>query len=424
MIKTRHLLASLSCGALLLAGSATGAELTWPGGNGNWSDAGAWSGSTWSANDSALLNGGTSVLTLTENIDITNLTHGDTASGNHTISGFNLNFAAGGNIDVAAEDRVLTITSGITGAPTVGIADGAHNPHNAVVFAPEAGKTQTLGAITSPYNDADGGDKGYIRLGGTTTGNTVESITYPGGIGGSLRYGVFDKDGSGTWTVTGDLWAGRLWIGEGELNVGGTLASAYVNIEVGRGSNGFGDGSVLTGTGTLSGNFTMFNNDRRSQGIVNAGATIAPGNSIGTVTIEYGTGGGSPTPSRSDYSLWFKDGSFYEWEVGAGNTTDTIHITEGGLFVDDMTLKIIALGGSPSGGDQLAVFTYDPGVVIDLSLFQGSFDTTGAPDWDASAASLIDDGNGTVYLTGLVPEPSSLALLGLGGLLIARRRRG
>ena len=71
------------------------------------------------------------------------------------------------------------------------------------------------------------------------------------------------------------------------------------------------------------------------------------------------------------------------------------------------------------------MFTYDVGATVDISGFTGTFDTTGATNYDASGASLVDGGAGIVYLTGLtaIPEPSTTALLGLGGLALILRRR-
>ena len=159
----------------------------------------------------------------------------------------------------------------------------------------------------------------------------------------------------------------------------------------------------------------------------------APGD--GPITVAYGTGGGTPAININDYSFSLRTGSTYEWEVGAANATDTVHITQGGLILQDFTLKILDAGGTPGATDQLPVFTYDSGVTRDMSGFLGSFDTTAlGATWSASGLALTDGGQGTIYLTGLsntaagaIPEPVTMcalgmALAGLGGYVKRRRK--
>jgi len=402
MITTKHLLASLSCGALLIAGSANAANLTWAGGAGTWQDGtqdqfdAAWS----NANpDSADFTGSVGTVTVSGSIDLLNLDF-SSASGGYVIDGGTLNFASGGVISNSNNTHNHTITSVITGAPTVSLYDGpAGNGYEGIIFAPTSG-SQTLGLVQNPNNTGNR-DKSGIYLNGSTTGNTATEILYVGGD----RYGTVYKQGTSTWSV-GNITTGTLRVSGGTLNINGNVHATYNNV-------------IMTG-GRISGNVNFFKSDRRSSYQFTSGA-LAPGNSIGTIEIDWGTGGG---PNASQWTTTIGSGVTYEWEVGAGNTTDIINIQDGRLVIQDFTLQIIDLGGTPAAGDQLAVFTYGTLDSKTLDLANVTIDTSLAPNWDASGASLVDDGSGTIYLTGLVPEPSSLALLGLGGLLIARRRRG
>jgi hypothetical protein len=296
----------------------------------------------------------------------------------YTIDGGTLNFNSGGIIRVADNRYDQIITSAITGAPDVRTKDnGSSSQYKGLKFEPASG-TQVLGHILNP-DDTGSTDKAGVTLGGSTTGNTVESIDYAG----NDRYGTVYVTG-GEWTVHGGITNGSLTISGGTLIAGGLIRLEYTGLQV--------------SGGKLSGSPSLFYNDKRSTFYFNSGGTVSPGtNGIGTMLFDWGTFS-SPSAGPDDYSVWFKSGSTYEWEVGAGSN-DTIHLVEGRLYADTgMTIKIIDVGATHGLSEQLPVFTYDAGVTRTIGTV--TIDTSQVPGWTGTP-SLIDDGAGTIYMTGI-----------------------
>ena len=145
-------------------------------------------------------------------------------SNSHTIAGGTLNFAPGGSISNSDNRVNQTITSEIIGSPAVNIKDyGAGNQYQGFIFAPDSG-TQTLGNVLNPNNTGNT-DKSGITLGGSTTGNSVASISFAG----DDHYAAVYKEGSGTWTV-GNVDTGIIYVNAGNLVAAGTIKTYYQHL--------------------------------------------------------------------------------------------------------------------------------------------------------------------------------------------------
>jgi len=206
------------------------------------------------------------------------------------------------------------------------------------------------------------------------------------------------KQGSGTWEVEGkiNIDDGRLFVDEGTLICNGSDNIVSHDIEVQ-------DGGRLTGEC----GFTIL--DQQEDFYFKSGATLVPGkNGVGTITI----GWNSTRNATAEAQLL--TGSTYEWEVGAGNATDKLHVKKNAkavlLKLQDFTLKILDAGSTPSTSDQLPVFTYETGVTRSIGTV--TFDTSElGGSWDTSSLSLVDDTEGTIYLTGLSASGSGTLIL-------------
>ena len=320
--------------------------------------------------------------TLAEAISLKDLTFQNINSV-YTITGQTLRFAPGSTIRNNDHRVDQTITSAITGSPAVHIKDynptSTNNTYLGIKFAPASG-TQTLGAVLNPDNTGNK-DKSGVTFAGSTTGNTVASVGYAGGD----KYADTNFQ-SGEWSVLGNITTGTVKITGGTHTLSGTVRCDYNEMR-------------MTG-GTVKGAFTILTNDRRYVPYVDNGATISPGSGIGTITLDWGTSG-TPVAGEIDYSFILKNGSTYEWEVGAANATDKIHMIEGRLYLKNFILKITDAGGTATASDQLPVFTYATGVTRDLSAFPNAPANFILPSGWSGTPSLVDDDNGTIYLTGL-----------------------
>jgi|GEM_PF-1638021 len=353
----------------------------------------AWGNTT---NDKAIFGGSADyTVTIAETLNVGDMTF--TITGDeieYTINGATLNFGPGATISVSDNRAWQTITCPITGSPDVETKDwGAGNQYQGIRFAPSSG-TVTLGDVLNPNNSGNT-DKAGFAMAGSTTGNKVGNISYASGD----KYGIVYFE-SGGWTATNGIRTGYITATSGTHLLGGTVQCDYNELRI-------------SGTCKIMGSFTNYTSNRGSSPFVFNGGTIAPGNGVGTITMDWPDGSTTPVPCthtsvnspNGDHSFTLMNGSTYEWEVGP-DATDTIHMMQGGLYVSNMTLKVIDAGGTPKVSDQLPVFTYNPAgsnmttpdtatlnanVTIDIS---GTTFTVGTP-------TLVNDGAGTIYLTGM-----------------------
>ncbi len=155
------------------------------------------------------------------------------------------------------------------------------------------------GATTNDFVVAPAG--GQIN----TAGNDA---TFSGVFSGD---GALVKAGAGLLNLTGtSTFSGPVLVNEGRLAVNGSLSSSLVTVA---------PGASVGGNGVLGGL------------VVRAGATAAPGNSIGVLTVAT--------------SVLFEVGSIYEVEINPAGASDRI-LASGAMLIEGGVVSVLAEAGS------------------------------------------------------------------------------
>ncbi|WP_283194140.1 autotransporter outer membrane beta-barrel domain-containing protein [Rhizobium sp. AN80A] len=310
----------------------------------------------------------------------------------------------------------ITFTIANTYIVNSGIIRGGAGATNAIgIGSPGASLTLELreGSDITGYVIGSATVSDRLRLGGSGTDSFDISQ-----VGNTLAYqyrnfDVFEKTGTGTWTLTGAATSATDWtVYDGTLLVGdaGTTASILGNID---------NRATLGGSGTIVGNVT------------NSG-TVAP---IGTLTIsgDYIGGGGTVA---IDAAL-AGDASTTDRLVVTGDTagTGTVRVTNlGGSGAQTVEgIKIIDVGGISAGTFTLAgdyVYNGEQAVVggaYAYRLYQNGVSTPVDGDWYLRSV-LLDPALGTttpLYQPGVaIYEAYPEMLQALNGLGTLKQRVG
>ena len=244
-----------------------------------------------------------------------------------------------------------------------------------------------------------------------------DTLTLSGNLSsGSAGNSGLDKDGVGTLVLSGaNTYKGKTRINEGTLS----LATGYTHSRAG-------DYEVVGGTLKIAHGV-----DISTHGMtIGSGGVISPGNSPGTATT------GSQT---------WNDGGSYLWEIndmagtkGDDSGWDWLDI-QGTLDINatfDILITSLDLSnnsGLADGFDYTGLSYLDPYASFTIATATGGVSGFDVSDFNLDDSAFINPkvgwsidniGNDIVLNAFFVPEPSSTALLGLGGLaLILRRKR-
>lgn len=247
--------------------------------------------------------------------------------------------------------------------------------------AGDAGNSR-IGAIQNfAGNNSFAGD--ITMAADSSIGASAGQLTLSGAIGGAF---ALTKTGPGAVVLAGaSAYTGSTTVSDGALLINGSIIS---NTTV--------NGGVLGGSGDITGNVA-----------VNALGTIAPGNSIGTLSVN----GTLDLAGIADMEISKTAGPGYSADLIDGIST----LTYGGQL--KVTLE---LGSDPlAAGDVWNLF--------DAAAFSGTFSSYDLPVlsggllWDTSKLSV----DGTIGIS-VVPEPSAFGLLLFGCavfLAIGKKRR-
>ena len=320
-----------------------------------------------------------------------------------------------GTDDVDLQVSSVIQRSGITkdGNGTLSLTNTNNLQSNAINI--NAGTLEIAGAGKLRNGSSD--YSANINNDGIFKYNTTASQSFASIISGT---GAIEKDNTSTLTLTGaNSYSGNTTINNGTLIINGNQGSATGSM-------------TINVSGTLGGSGTI------GASLLTVNGVIAPGNSPGTLA----------TGSQ----LW-NDGGSYLWEINASNdaggtqgadpgwdwlditgSLDLSSLTAGGFTIDINSLTSGNIAGDAVGFDtwtkgspgdvdySFTIATASSGITgFDADNF--TLDSSGfsnAPSWDWQ---IVLSGSDLVLEAYAVPEPSSAALLGLGGLALMLRRK-
>ena len=369
----------------------------------------------------------------THNFDVTAAGSGSGITG---INGGFMNMQGSGNIefDVAdgAEDRDLTLSATFNnglitkdGAGTLAIT-GTHNGSYAIDI--NAGTLEVGNAATL----AGGTFSAAIANDGTYKHNSSADQTISGVISGS---GALVKGNTGTLTLSGantysgntSVSAGTLALSSADSNIASSSSidvASGATLDVSGITNGFelASGQTLSGSGTVAGGMT-----------ISLGGVLSPGNSPGTMST------GAQTWENGGTYLWEINDSGgtkgadpgWDW-LDITGTLDLTNLAAGGFTIDIDSLDGLVAGNAlgfdsyikgDGNVDYSFIIATTSSGVTDFNADKFSFESSGfsnGPAWDWQ---IVLSGSDLVLEAYAVPEPSSTALLGLGGLALMLRRK-
>jgi len=304
----------------------------------------------------------------------------------------------------------VTILAGIDGSPTMNIAGRNTNSVNNFNLLPGAGVTQAIGSLNMLNTLAS--NKRLI-LGGESTGNVVDTVTWS--VTGNQL--MLTKAGTGSWTINNDLAfstggsrASRLYVEQGTLTLGGS--NHFLTHKIGVGSVRESNFTATNLDSKLVAKGTITIGDNREYLYVQNKGTLSPGPGVETLTVRWNANNNATT-TNAQFNM--QNGSTYEWDVASSTDTDVIDVQTGGsnfanLILGNMTLRIRDAGvvSAINSTDPLKVFTYETEQPVARSIGNIAFDTSAlGAGWTVGALALTDDGNGTIFLTGLSKAGSS-----------------
>ncbi len=327
---------------------------------------------------------------------------GDVTFGDGVNNGI-LNFSAG--VDLGGATRTLTIANnsvsfngvvangGLTKAGNTLVLTGNNTYTGATTISSgtlQIGNGGGFGSIDSTSSVNNNGALIYNRNGATTASYA---------IGGS---GTLEKQGAGTLTLTGN-----------NTYTGGTTVSTGTLLVNNTSDSGTGSGSLLVSAGaTLGGSGEI-------AGITTISGILAPGNSIGTLTVA--------NDVTWNGSLLSDGTANWKFELGAANTADLLRITGGAS-------EFLKGSGSVFCFDFMGSTATGTFTLVDwdsTASFGGGVGGTSFAATDFTATNLGGGNTGTFQFNGsqlqfqAIPEPSAGVLMVIAGtaLFVLRRRR-